>query len=212
MKEGHIKVKWTSLFVSGPPGSGKSSFIKLLLNEDPPDCHHSTPVVAVPEVRMITTTPLIVGESMQSLIKVDLDLLKEMLAETIKRGCSLPTVQRDKDDGNDYFFPDEAHSLEQQASMEIVFQPQDPLSVSNVTKDILLMLPDVKESTPLLESHWIYAVDSGGQAAFLDIAPALLRYNSVNILTHKLNEKLEDVPKFYFCVEGRGLVILWNDK
>ena len=235
LKEGHVKVKWTKQSVSGPPGSGKSSFMKLLLNEPPPDCHHSTPVVAVPEVRMVTTTPvpqvprvrevtttpLKVDKATQSLIKVDIDLLRKMLAETIKTGVkprSLPaissstvvTVQSDKDDGSDHSSSDEAQDLEQQeneTSAETTSQPQEsiPPLVSNTTKKILEMLPDVKESTPLLESHWIYAVDSGGQAAFLDIAPALLRYNSVNILTHKLNEKLEDVPKFYFSVEGERI-------
>ena len=218
LKEGRVKVKWTKQSVSGPPGSGKSSFMKLLLNEPPPDCHDSTLVVAVPEVRMVTTTPVPevpevrgvtttrfkVDKATQSLIKVDIVLLRKMLAETIKKGVkprSLPTssstvvtVQSDKDDGSD-------------RSAETISQSQEsiPPPVSNTTKDILLMLPDVKESTPLLESHWIYAVDSGGQAAFLDIAPALLRYNSVNILTHKLNKKLEDVPKFYFSVEGERI-------
>ena len=236
LKEGHVKVKWTKQSVSGPPGSGKSSFMKLLLDEPPPDCHDSTPVVAVPEVRMVTTTPvpevpevrevmttpLKVDKATQSLIKVDIDLLRKMLAETIKKGVkphSLPTissstvvtVQSDKDDGSDHSSSsDEAQDLEQQEneiSAETISQPQEsiPPPVSNATKKILEMLPYVKESTPLLESHWIYAVDSGGQAAFLDIAPALLRYNSVNILTHKLNEKLEDVPKFYFNVEGERI-------
>ena len=197
-------MKWTKLSVSGPPGSGKSSFMKLLLNEPPPNCHHSTSVVAVPEIRMVTTTPLKMDKATQSLIKVDIDLLRKMLAETIKKGVkprSLPTssstvvtVQSDKDDGSDRF-------------AETISQSQEsiPPPISNATKTILEMLPDVKESTLLLGSHWIYAVDSGGQAAFLDIAPALLRYNSVNIFTHKLIEKLEDVPKFYFSVEGQRI-------
>ena len=176
--------------------------MKLLLDEDPPDCHHSTPVVAVPEVRMVTTTPLIVGKATQSFIKVGFDLLKEMLAEAIMKGVkprSLQTVQSDKDDGSDHSSSDEAQDLEQQENEASVSQPSP---FSNATKEILERLPGVKTSTPLLESHWIYAIDSGGQAAFLDIAPTLLRYNSVNILTHKLNEKLEDISKFYFSIKG----------
>ena len=31
--------------------------------------------------------------------------------------------------------------------------------------------------------RWIYCIDSGGQAAFQDIAPAFLRCNSLNIMT-----------------------------
>uniref|UniRef100_A0A1X7TZ48 Uncharacterized protein n=1 Tax=Amphimedon queenslandica TaxID=400682 RepID=A0A1X7TZ48_AMPQE len=51
--------------------------------------------------------------------------------------------------------------------------------------------------------HFIYAVDTGGQAAFLDIAPALLRYNSVNIVTHKLDEALEDETAFYYNINDK---------
>ena len=133
-----------------------------------------------------------------------------MLAKAIKKGVkphSSLTVQSDKDDGSDHS-SNEAQHLEQQErelSVETVSQPQHLLlsPVSNVTKEILLILPDVKESAPLLESHWIYAVDSRGQAAFLDIAPVLIRYISVNILTHKLNEKLEDKSKVFYSVEGQ---------
>ena len=66
-------------------------------------------------------------------------------------------------------------------------------------------MPTVKESPELFNSHWIYCVDSGGQAAFLDIAPAILRYSPVNILTQKLNEKLEDKPKFFFSFKGQEI-------
>ena len=169
--------------------------MKLLLDKDPPDCYHSTPVATVSEVRMVKTTPVIVGEATQSFIKVDIDLLKEMLAEAIKKGvrpCTSSTVQSDEDD-NDQYSSDEAQDVEQQenqASVETIFQSYEllpSLTVSNASKEILDRLPLVKMSTPFLESHWIYAIDSGSQAAFLDIAPGLLRYNSVNILTHKLN-------------------------
>ena len=51
--------------------------------------------------------------------------------------------------------------------------------------------------------HFIYAVDTGGQAAFLDIVPALLRYNSVSIVTHKLNEDLKDKVELYYSIEGK---------
>lgn len=51
--------------------------------------------------------------------------------------------------------------------------------------------------------HFIYAIDTGGQAAFLDIAPALMRHNSVTIVTHKLDEDLEDKVKFSYCLDER---------
>ena len=43
-----------------------------------------------------------------------------------------------------------------------------------VTQDIIDLLPHVKKSEELYKAHWIYGVDTGGQAAFLNIAPSLL--------------------------------------
>ena len=59
-----------------------------------------------------------------------------------------------------------------------------PLS-SLAIQEVVHLLPVIQKSLVLYESHWI-----GGQAVFLDIAPALLHYNLVDIFTLKLNEKL----------------------
>ena len=41
-----VTVSWTKVLISGPPGSGKSSSLKLLLEEEPGDNkHRSTPVL-----------------------------------------------------------------------------------------------------------------------------------------------------------------------
>ena len=67
------------------------------------------------------------------------------------------------------------------------------------------MQEETPESPELFNSYWIYCVDSGGQAAFLDIAPAILRYSPVNILTQKLNKKLEDKPQFFFSFKSKQI-------
>ena len=54
MKEGYVTAKWSKFSVSGAPGTGKSSFLNLLYNEDPPDCHNSTPVIGAKEARIIS--------------------------------------------------------------------------------------------------------------------------------------------------------------
>ena len=171
--------------------------MKLLLDEDedPPLDHDSTPVATVPEVRMVTTTPYKVGETTWS--KVDLDSLKQMVAEDIVHYLE----QRRKDVSSTTPAPFKGML----PSIQTVSQSSESLSPSvhcTVKNEILLKLHSVQESPQLFQSHWIYAVDSGGQSAFIDIAPALLRYTSVNILTHKLNEKLEDKVKFYCSIDG----------
>ena len=80
---------------------------------------------------------------------------------------------------------------------------QSSLSKPTITQEIIDLLACVEKSEELYRSHWIYGVDTGGQAAFVDIAPVLLRYHSINILTHKLTERLDDNAKFFYSVEGK---------
>ena len=77
--------------------------------------------------------------------------------------------------------------------------PHDP---SSLTKEFLQLLSEVKESDKLYKTHWMYGLDSGGQAAFLDIAPALLRYHSLNMVLFRLDEKLDDAANFFYSVDG----------
>ena len=70
-------------------------------------------------------------------------------------------------------------------------------------KQILKMLPHlVKQETDLCRVHFINMLDSGGQASFMDIAPALFRYNSVNLIVHKLNERLNATANFFYCINN----------
>ena len=139
--KGFITVKWTNLFFFGPPMSGKSSLLRMLLNEDPNDKYRSTPIVAAPIIIM-TKTSESSERPKQSWYKI---------------GC-------------------------------------------NSLKDL------IKEETDS-QIHLIYAIDTGGQAVFLDVAHALLQSNSVSIVTHNLTEKLEDIPKLYFTVKGRSVSV-----
>ena len=81
-----------------------------------------------------------------------------------------------------------------------------PVPSADTTKELVGLISTLGEleiSDRLYEAHWIYAIDTGGQAAFLDIAPALLRYHSVNIVALKLIEKLTELANFYYSIAGR---------
>ena len=181
-RDGYVVVKWSKFSLSGPPGTGKSSFLKLLFNEPSPEHHDSTPVVQAHKAR-ITTAITNDGSLWKEIEPKD---LRVMIAEAIKQ-----EIRRRKSDDNDSTIDDsEATTMVEEESEAI-------------DQEILDLLPFASESLKLYESHWIYAIDTGGQAAFLDIAPALLHYHSVNILTHKLTDRLEDKAKFYFSSKGK---------
>ena len=209
LDEGYVTVKWTQLALSGPPGSGKSSFLKLLLDEPPPEVHHSTPVTTVPVVRMVDTTGLMSrkGEAGQSWEKVDDQSLTTMIAKTLKEGnLRGPMLEGEEEEDDEEDEEDDTSLSSDVAGMpQSKSMPSSLPTTSPTQNEIAQLLPTVQKSPELFQMHWIYATDSGGQAAFLDIAPALLRYNPVNILTLKLNEKLEDQPKFYFSVRGKQI-------
>ena len=204
LKEGCVTVKYSKFSLSGPPGSGKSSVLKLLNDEDPVLTHDSTPVVAEPTPRQLNTTNLIEegGRGDKEWNIVDLESLKAMAAKQLK--IEKPS---DKDDPDQSTHQHTHHSSSGHSSISspsTSTPPSDTGTVSKVSQEVL-DFPSNKylDSLPSLgEVHWIYGVDSGGQAAFLDIAPALLRYNSVNILLHKLKESLSDQPQFFYSVDG----------
>ena len=218
LKEGHVTVKYSKFSLSGPPGSGKSSVLKLLNDEEPVLTHDSTPVVSEPTPRQLNTTNLIEGgRGDKEWNIVDLESLKDMAAKQLKIHVVKPSDKTDPDTDTDTdpdTDPDTHQSIHQhtdhsssgyssQSPLSTSTPPSDTRIASKVSQEVLDIPSSDLDSLPSLgEVHWIYGVDSGGQAAFLDIAPALLRYNSVNILLHKLKESLNDHPQFFYSVDG----------
>ena len=221
MKEGYVTVKWTKFFVSGAPGTGKSFFLNLLYDEDPPNCHSSTPVIAAKEARIIPAT--IDDDSVWR--KIDHESLKAIIARGIKHSIRRlkPKVVKKPDSSenkpiNQPLEKSVDHPTNQQEETSDSDNSESSTTVGHdqtvdqnslpkptIIQEIIDLLPHVKKSEEFYRSHWIYGVDTGGQAAFIDIAPALLRYHSVNILTHKLTDKLEDKAKFFFNIKGKSL-------
>ena len=215
MKKGFVTAEFSKFLISGAPGTGKSSFVKLLYNDEPSDndnVHNSTNVVAPRPAHVVTA---ITGDNHNLLwMKVDPDKVKEIIAGNIKNNMEIsPELesQQSSELGSQ-------QSIEQPVTTESHLQVQDidtnkseqtttteDVIKSDVSQEIINLLPHVQSSKELYKTHWIYGVDTGGQAAFLDIAPILLRYHSVNILTHKLDEQLHEKAKFFYCIKGDQL-------
>ena len=169
-----------------------------MLDEPPPEKHQSTAVGTKAEVRRVDITGFVAGDDVSSIFwdKVSTQSLQRMLAKGMKHGvkaASSKSTNNSKDDNESSGASKEPKEISSNPSPESISQ-----LFSATATDIAKIMPRVEKSPELYQSHWVYVVDSGGQAAFLDIAPALLRSNPVSILTLKLNEKLEDRPKFYF--------------
>ena len=214
LDEGKITAKYSMLAMSGAPGTGKSSVMNLLLDEPPPGNYDSTPVTTAPEIRKVVIESKSSSSTTQIWGKLERSSFKDMLAKTVKTSTSSEstTLYNDESKSSSYDdgSQDSSSSMDKTQSNEDTSVPSlksPPQPVSKVANEIVKALPIVDESPELNNTHWIHCIDSGGQAAFLDIAPALLRYNPVNILTQKLNEKLDDQPKFHFSFKGQQIGI-----
>lgn len=231
MEEGHVIVKWSKFCICGPPKTGKSSFLKLLFGDPPGPCnfHDSTPIVSVHQARKLKIVTGVTRHEQSGIFWeiIDHETLKTMIAGGINDGIRqsqfkpIPADKAVKDPfnnklpnepveekSNNLFVSDLADEeyMDSEPMLDTIgetynFQ-QQPLPVY---RDISQRLSHAIKSDKLYESHWIYAIDTGGQAAFLDIFPALLGYHSVNIFTHKLTEQLDDKTKFFYSVKGKAV-------
>ena len=220
MKKGFVTAEFSKFLISGAPGTGKSSFLKLLYNDEPSDndnVHNSTNVVAPRPAHVVTA---ITGDNHNLLwMKVDPDKVKEIIAGNIKNNMEifpkLESQQSPELRSQQYLEIGSQQSIEQPVTTKSHQPVQDidtnkseqtttteDVTKSDVSQEIIDLLPHVQNSKELYKAHWIYGVDTGGQAAFLDIAPILLRYHSLNILTHKLDEHLHEKAKFFFSIKG----------
>ena len=204
MKKGFVTAEFSKFLISGASGTGKSSFLKLLYNDKPSDndnVHKSTNVVAPRPAHVVTA---ITGDDHNLLWKeADPDEVKKIIAKHIKNNMEI-SLELESQQSIEQPVTTESH----QSVQDIVTNKSEQttttedVTMSNVSQEIIDLLPRVQNSKELYKAHWIYGVDTEGQAAFLDIAPILLRYHSVNILTHKLDEQLHEKAKFFFSIKG----------
>ena len=205
-KHGTIKSKRTGFGVIGASGTGKSSLIDLFLDNPPVLKHCSTPVV-----RPLKGLWLISGDNQWK--EQSSDILVQSIAGSVwKRMEDLTTntVTHNKDEQ----FPKTTRFVSTPALHS------DPLPTPlisspaevNPTPASILDLPATKQVADILKSgrdnesfrnlHFVNVTDSGGQAPFIDIAPSLYPYSSINLVVCKLNESLESEVSFYYSIDG----------
>ena len=200
-KDGTIKSKRTGYGVIGASGTGKSSLIDLFLDNPPVLKHCSTPVV-----RPLKGLWLINRYNQWKEQSSDL-LAKSIAGSVWKRMEDLTTntVTHNKDEQ----FPKNTRLV----STSALHSGSLPSSAQvNPTLASILDLPATKQVAGILKSgrdyeslqnlHFVNVTDSGGQAQFIDIAPSLYPYSSINLVVCKLNESLESEVNFYYSIDG----------
>ena len=190
LREGCVKMKITKLSISGAPATGKSSLADLLLGKPPCFVRDSTPLTAVP-ARAIQLSYLTSFTSEGDTSTMVWDCFDAGLIEGRVTALDLLRMYCQIAQGS-------AATLSGAASLSS--------QILGSLAEIIVEFFEFLTSPNLFETlHYIFLVDSGGQPAFQDIAPAFIRGNSVNIATLKLTECLNDCPQMAYTVQGRQI-------
>ena len=183
----------------GAPGSGKTSVLDLTMGKPPPeeserestDCIETrditiAPILAHEEEEWETVTRKRMNEMVRKALKAEIDQQHRTsespdVPPTTTSSSRLPTPPREE------------------AAQETTQQPL------KVFTDMVDKLEETKGSKELMDVHWVFTQDTGGQPCYQSVAPLLLRENSCSIITTKLNEKFESKPEFAFFIKGKPI-------
>ena len=196
---------WVTMHLSkfrtmGAPGSGKTSVLDLTMGKPPAEERESSDCVEPPThmvAREVTIAPILAHEMVwetvtkermngmvRKALKAAIDQHQEggpLVLSTTTSSSRLPTLPREE--------------VAQETT-------QKPLKVIT---DMVDMMKDIEGSMELMDVHWVFTQDTGGQPCYQSVAPLLLRENSCSVITTKLNEKLESKPEFAFFIKGKAI-------
>ena len=207
-KRGTVKSKRTSIGIFGASGTGKTSILRLLLNQPPVYQHDSTPVarplkgtwmISLGDKRWIQAAPDTRHAAIANSVKDMKNDQQNIEQSPSNRDPKSPLSKKRKIDPTDIPFPPSQTSASSQST--------SPLQSRHVS---ILNLPATKRVAEILDSgkdlevfHFVNITDSGGQAPFIDIAPSLFPYNLLNLVVFKLHENLSSDITNNYSIDGK---------
>ena len=217
-KRGTVKSKRTSIGVVGASGTGKTSILRLLLNQPPVYQHDSTPVarplkgtwmISLGDKRWIQAAPDTLHAAIANSVK-DMKKNQQHREQSPSNHEEIfsksPIRKKRKIDPTDMPSPPSQTSESSQST--------SPLQANHVS---ILDLPAVKLVAEILDSgkdlegfHFVNIVDSGGQASFIDIGSSTNILNKIPEL-NEVYQLLEDKSVDWDRI-GRKLGVPRNDR
>ena len=209
MKDGYVTVKLVKVLVVGSAGVGKTSLIKLLLDQDPPEERNSTGCLEQKVIRVLRERG---GDQEEKWNELSQEELDEMIAEAVpvlvknlnktNEKTKATTAASHGEDPNERITEDddtrESHEGDRNEGKDATMP--HVVSVKN-TKDITEAIDTVREkltrlvssarsSERLLNMELIYLTYTGGW----DLVPIFTRDTSATIFVHRLCDELDDTP------------------
>ena len=223
LKESTSKVRQNIFVFIGAAGSGKTSVMAAIMDEEPPETRESTGCATCP-VRGMSTTRI----SKSGLVwrRISYSQLSRQLATTCKvvavrrAGSNLCIQIEVEDTGSSESLPSGDPSMAQaeQAPMVSEATPTDPSTQkqpaaepdqsTQIGSDIMEELGSMLEagqldgSVELFEVDWVNIIDSGGQPPFHELMPFFIHDPSAALFTFKLSEALSSHYMVTYYKEG----------
>ncbi len=201
-KSGTVKSKITSIGIFGASGAGKTSLLRLLQGKKPKYEHNSTPVARPLEGIWL------VYQGDKKWIEGSSDTLHKAIANSIKQ-----TMKKDEGSSTGcketYDESPQTKKSKMETDSSLLTSPSSSPAASTQS---VLHLPATELIQGILESghdqivegfHFLNVTDSGGQAPFIDIAPALFPYNLLNLVVFKLTKPLKSEITFNYSIKGK---------
>ena len=198
-----VTMRLSKFRTMGAPGSGKTSVLDLTMGKPPPppEERESSDCVEPPThmvAREVTFRPVLAHEMVWETVTTE--RMNEMVMKALKAAIDqhqespdVPPTTTSSSSSRHPTLPRE------EAAQETT---QKPLKVIT---DMVDKLEEIEESKELMDVHWVFTQDTGGQPCYQSVAPLLLRENSCSVITTKLNEKLESKPEFAFFIKGKPI-------
>ena len=218
MKHGHVVARQRKVLLLGVTGTGKSSLLRLLLGEDPPQVRQSTPCAARPVrvVRLSSTTSELVRMGPKELMAA---LAKAMRAYTSLKQTEQESTKPTSSQYGDGIISDRSlkspytpvtisqtsRVSSEHPTLESSEAVHTALQSSLMEKELTALLGGPLTEDKILEVDWTYIIDTGGQPQFMEVLPTLLRGTCLAICVFKLSEKLSAYPMIEYHDKGKPI-------
>ena len=223
MKSGKVESKISKIVIFGAAGSGKSSFMDMVIGKLPPEIRRSTPMacrpVAMYHVNMTHKkwVKLSPEERMRVLARATMgakrrldevcsnsndgsyneDVQTEVQVDTNPMSSMLYTTEKNFKTEFSHQRHQETLSITDQTpttQADHVSQPAGEATLHSID-NLVEMIDECSESDEALTSfHKLQVIDSGGQPQFHEILPKFLRRMTLYVFVFKLSEELETKP------------------
>ena len=194
MKEGYVKASFLKVIFTGAGGVGKTHTVCLLRGIDPPSNREST------DCANKAVTLRVDASNDETWEEINLEQRWKMIAE---ESAKIKNEQKPAPTPSSPIILQPQPEPKQVVPNLSTLVSSQPLEIEpDLLKNIHEAVMSGEVSEEVLETKWVYAVDTGGQPPFHELLSAFIKGASVCAFVFKLSESLNHRPLVEYWVDG----------